>query len=175
MFGEIDVRKNGDDLFYPACSAPDRLPLERVEGVDTRVLLFRRTDAGAAIWIKTPQSGDAEWSVLEQRIVYHSPTGMEFGYGGSGPADTAINVLALVVDTREAVRLHHAFKDEFIAHVPREGGELRLSEVRAWVATYYRAEIGDPELMKRERAMREGLAEIQRLDAEVALEHGVET
>lgn len=173
MFGEVDVRRNPDDLFYSQGHAPKRASMERVESTDTRVLRFARTDAGASIWIKTPQVGDAEWSVLEQRIVYHSPTGMEFGYGGSGPADTAINVLALVVDTREAVRLHHAFKDEFIARVPRAGGELRMSEVRAWVASYYRAEFEDTALMKREHEQRERLAEIERLDREIAAD-GVE-
>lgn len=31
---------------------------------------------------------------LRQRIVYHSPTGFEWGYAGSGPADLALNILA---------------------------------------------------------------------------------
>ena len=31
---------------------------------------------------------------LRHRIVYHSPTGFEWGYAGSGPADLALNILA---------------------------------------------------------------------------------
>jgi hypothetical protein len=30
---------------------------------------------------------------------HHSPTGMEFGYGGSGPADFALNILAIFIPT----------------------------------------------------------------------------
>jgi hypothetical protein len=176
MFGEIDVRKNADDLFYPTGSPPDRLPLDRVEHFDDRVLQFGRGTTSASIWIFTPETSDTKSHIrpLEQRIVYHSPTGMEWGYGGSGPTDTAINVLALVVPTREAVRLSHAFKDEFIATIPRDGGELRMAEVRQWVATYYRAEMEDGPLMKREHEMREALAEIARLDAETVGAEGVE-
>jgi hypothetical protein len=32
---------------------------------------------------------------INQAIVYHSPTGMEWGYNGSGPADFALNILNL--------------------------------------------------------------------------------
>ena len=32
---------------------------------------------------------------IAQRHKHHSPTGMEWGYGGSGPADFALNILAL--------------------------------------------------------------------------------
>lgn len=70
---------------------------------------------------------------IPQRFVYHSPSGFEWGYGGSGPSDLALNVLALFVDPPEAWRLHHAFKDEFIATMPREGGVLGAREVRDWL------------------------------------------
>lgn len=29
-----------------------------------------------------------------RQVVYHSPTGLEYGYAGSGPADTALSILA---------------------------------------------------------------------------------
>lgn len=34
---------------------------------------------------------------IPQRHIHHSPTGFEFGYGGSGPADLALNILALAI------------------------------------------------------------------------------
>lgn len=69
-----------------------------------------------------------------QRIVYHSPTGMEFGYGGSGPADAALNVLIHFVDGRKAWALHQDFKWEFIATTHGfERYELHASAIREWL------------------------------------------
>jgi hypothetical protein len=34
---------------------------------------------------------------VPQRIVQHSPTGFAWGYGGSGPADLALNILSIFV------------------------------------------------------------------------------
>ena len=34
-----------------------------------------------------------------KHIVRHSPTGMEWGYGGSGPSDTALSILADYLDS----------------------------------------------------------------------------
>lgn len=76
---------------------------------------------------------------LPQRIVYHSPTGFEWGYGGSGPADLALNILTLLVSPKEANRMHQDFKSEYIATMPREGGELPMETVRQWIAEWYRA------------------------------------
>ena len=63
-------------------------------------------------------------------IVYHSPTGLEWGYGGSGPADTALSILADVFEERPRVpksivatrawALHQAFKWAVVAALPRD-------------------------------------------------------
>lgn len=84
-------------------------------------------------------------------ITHHSPTGFEFGYGGSGPADLALNILEVVLrmtgykgaatrDTwkgdkcfRLAYQLHQPFKWEFIAKVPREGGKIYTNDIVAWI------------------------------------------
>jgi len=34
---------------------------------------------------------------IDQEIRYHSPDGMEWRYGGSGPSDLALNVMNLVL------------------------------------------------------------------------------
>lgn len=34
---------------------------------------------------------------IPQKHKHHSPTGFEIGYGGSGPADLALNILALAI------------------------------------------------------------------------------
>nr|PZN08439.1 MAG: hypothetical protein DIU64_10515 [Caldicoprobacter oshimai] len=67
-------------------------------------------------------------------IVYHSPTGFEWGYGGSGPADLALNILYAVTKDRElAMRYHQKFKWEFIAGLPEEGGIIKREEIIQWL------------------------------------------
>ncbi len=70
---------------------------------------------------------------IPQRFVYHSPSGFEWGYCGSGPADLALNVLGLFVPPPEAWRLHQDFKSRFIASMAREGGTIEAGAVRDWI------------------------------------------
>lgn len=74
---------------------------------------------------------------LEQKYIRHSPTGMEFGYGGSGPADCALNVLALFLPLKEVTSRethYQSFKFSFIGNVPQsEGGEISADAIRHWV------------------------------------------
>lgn len=79
---------------------------------------------------------------IPQRWVVHSPTGFEWGYGGSGPADLALNVLGLFVPPPEAWRLHQRFKWAVIARIPREGGVIEPDAVRAWIADQWWAQEG---------------------------------
>jgi hypothetical protein len=78
------------------------------------------------------------WTNIKQAAIYHSPTGFEFGYSGSGPADLALNILEAVL-LREGYAggrikvwkhytcfqvawfMHQAFKNAYIAVMPEEG------------------------------------------------------
>lgn len=85
---------------------------------------------------------------IPQVVVWHSPTGMEWGYNGSGPADLALNVMHIMLPPRghedakefhgvrvsdEAVRLHQHFKADIISRLPREGGTVPIDVIQAWV------------------------------------------
>lgn len=74
---------------------------------------------------------------IEQKFVVHSPTGFEWGYGGSGPADLALNILALFVPPPEAWRLHQHFKRDVIAALPDEGGVLEPQAIRDWIVNFW--------------------------------------
>jgi len=53
----------------------------------------------------------------------HSPSGFAWGYGGSGPAQLALALLADVLDDDErAIRLHEQFKWRAIAPLPMNEG-----------------------------------------------------
>lgn len=53
----------------------------------------------------------------------HSLTGFAWGYGGSGPAQLALALLADALgDDERATRLYQAFKWEVVASLPTAGG-----------------------------------------------------
>ena len=87
---------------------------------------------------------------IPQLVHHHSPTGFEWGYPGSGPADLALNVLHLLLppstseDTEtlhdqslvsaRAMRLHQRFKSKFLTTMPQQGGRLPLQEMQDWIS-----------------------------------------
>jgi hypothetical protein len=64
----------------------------------------------------------------------HSPTGFEWGYGGSGPAQTALAILAdYLKDDDLAMRLHQKFKWDMIAKMPHKGWSIPEPFLRGWI------------------------------------------
>jgi|SRR5437868_6218661 hypothetical protein len=64
----------------------------------------------------------------------HSPSGFEWGYAGSGPAQLALALLADHLDDDErAVDLHHGFKLAVIARLPRIGWTLTGQQIQEHV------------------------------------------
>jgi len=87
----------------------------------------QRADGGCRVKVLTIKSGVVVNSrMLHQRYVRHSPDGFQWGYGGSGPADLALNMLidflSLGNDFEQAVKsaesLYQSFKDKVIAAQP---------------------------------------------------------
>lgn len=81
-------------------------------------------------------------------VAHHSPSGFEFGYGGSGPADLALNACQLYLTivgyrgrTTQCFRgycftlawmLHQDFKRDFIEGVSRRGAIHPFDALDAW-------------------------------------------
>jgi hypothetical protein len=64
----------------------------------------------------------------------HSPTGFEWGYAGSGPAQLALALLAdCLGDDDEAVSLHQDFKAAVVAGLPHVGWTFTQAEIRETV------------------------------------------
>jgi len=72
--------------------------------------------------------------------VNHSPTGFEWGYGGSGPAQLSYAILRKYFNIKhtrpEAERLaklyYGDFKWDVVAKFPKEGFFLYQSEIESW-------------------------------------------
>jgi len=76
---------------------------------------------------------------IPHSIIRHSPTGFEWGYGGSGPADLALNILYAVTDNKAAAeRYYQEFKWIFVATMPREGGVIKRDDIIGFLNSYSR-------------------------------------
>lgn len=96
------------------------------------VLVLNDRNAPRDVFFRRLDGGKVETNVV-QVMKYHSPSGFEWGYGGSGPADLALNILLRFVPRSVAVRLHQDFKWKFISTAPREGANLSAEEIDRWI------------------------------------------
>lgn len=91
-----------------------------------------RTDAGCMVNVEL----NGHWWELNPayHLRNHSPTGFQWGYGGSGPAQLALALLLDVTgDPETALQYYQRFKGEVVSH--QRSDEWRLSEgaVAYWV------------------------------------------
>lgn len=75
-----------------------------------------------------------------QRIENHSPTGFEWGYAGSGPAQLALAILLDYFEftktfepKRKAQTLHQDFKFAFVAQFPKARWTLTGEKIDDWL------------------------------------------
>jgi hypothetical protein len=72
-------------------------------------------------------------------VVHHSPTGFEYGYGGSGPADLARSILVDFLELHHAPDelpvCHQQFKRAFIEPADHRASRLEIPgpAIGAWV------------------------------------------
>jgi hypothetical protein len=59
----------------------------------------------------------------------HSPSGLEWGYPGSGPAQLALAILADHCGDEQALRFHQRFKWAVIVGLPKRGWKLTSREI----------------------------------------------
>ena len=95
---------------------------------DTTIEFRRCSEGYAAVYIDDKRLSPARSLKLRR----HSPTGFEWGYGGSGPAQLA---LALMLEAgltdEEATRLYQPFKFQVIAGLD-DGDTLAGADVLGW-------------------------------------------
>lgn len=74
------------------------------------------------------------------RLRNHSPTGFEWGYGGSGPSQLALALLLDATGDRDfATRCYHWFKWAVVA-CWGETWQITAGEIRGWVERWEREE-----------------------------------
>lgn len=134
-----DEHTDADYTARPACASAQVL-----ERDDRRLehplhdVIIERTPSGQ---IDTAGEPITDVTVnVAHRYVVHSPTGFEFGYGGSGPADLALNILGAFVPAVEAWRLHQGFKRHFLVSLDRDRFRhvLPADTIQEWIEQQWR-------------------------------------
>lgn len=122
---------------------PERPAIEPAFAEGSEYLVIRRAEE-----MDNPRAAALETNVVRS-VIHHSPTGFETGYGGSGPADLALNVLSALIppgeDDRSAVRcfrgqcshsawvLHQSFKEAFLTGMDERGESIPARIIRDWL------------------------------------------
>jgi hypothetical protein len=107
------------------------------------------------------RDGDDDHAIIRTNVphlvVHHSPSGFEFGYGGSGPADLALNVCQFYLNSigyrgektecfdgtcwSLAWVLHQDFKWAFIANAPRKGIVIDWVVIKQWFTEHITSDL----------------------------------
>lgn len=102
------------------------------EGEPTMKTYVGRRDFAGKIEVKILESGRPLPTRFD--LMMHSPLGYEWGYGGSGPAQLALALLADALgDDQRALRLHQAFKFAVVSRLPSDEWRLTRRDVLAAV------------------------------------------
>jgi hypothetical protein len=89
-----------------------------------------RTEAGCTVVVEQ----DGEFTTLPLRLDLrsHSPTGLEWGYAGSGPAQLALALAADVLgDDERAQEVYQQLKFKLVGGLPHEGWVLTEARIRS--------------------------------------------
>jgi hypothetical protein len=116
----------------PACERIEQMPhVPPIAPHD--LLLFQRTPEGPRVILRH-NLGEEEIK-FDPRCARHSPTGFEWGYGGSGPAELARHLtygvarhLGISPDRWDQFD-YQIVKWEFVARIPWQGGGYHASEI----------------------------------------------
>jgi hypothetical protein len=95
---------------------------------DADAIIVERTDHGVSAVVLHATGGE---SPLPHAIL-HSPSGFEFGYGGSGPADLALAILRACLPAEDAMIWHQNFKWTVVAFETRRIWHTTAAQVRDW-------------------------------------------
>ena len=93
------------------------------------VIEGRRTEAASSVSVNGSEL-DLDKSL---RLRRHSPSGFEWGYEGSGPAQLALAILIETGGEAAALEHYHEFKREWLSGIRSTEWRLPTAEVEAWL------------------------------------------
>jgi hypothetical protein len=94
---------------------------------------YRRPE-GCVVKVHEPD-GTARDLPLRLDLRNHSPTGFEWSYAGSGPAQLALALAADVLgDDEQAQQVYQNLKFKLVGRLPRDGWSLTEDQLRAAIS-----------------------------------------
>ena len=99
------------------------------------IFLGKRTENGCRVYkIYNDMSIEELTPDRSLAVIDHSPTGFEWGYGGSGPSQLALALLLETIGVEDAaLRHYHDFKNEVIAKLPDACWAMdATADIRYW-------------------------------------------
>lgn len=91
-----------------------------------------RKNNSIEVWVSEGQNSRILDINKSLKIRNHSPTGFEWGYGGSGPAQLALAILLDYIPSR-AEKLYQKFKFDIIAGLPPDEWYIKELEIDNWL------------------------------------------
>jgi hypothetical protein len=92
-----------------------------------------RTPSGARV-ARIADDGSSTALPPRHDLRDHSPDGFEWGYGGGGPTQLALAILADALGSSQALDFYQEFKWQRIATIAGSRWEITRAEVLDWVA-----------------------------------------
>jgi hypothetical protein len=91
-----------------------------------------RGPSGCTVTVLDKSRSDESYLLpLRLDLANKSPTGFEWAYAGSGPAQLALALLADALgDDEKAMTLMQDFKFKVVGRLPREGWQMSQEEIR---------------------------------------------
>ena len=99
------------------------------------IFLGKRTAHGCKVYRIYENMDIQEINPTRSRMVYdHSPTGFEWGYGGSGPAQLALALLLETTDDEKlSSLLYQAFKNDMITRMHHTCWAIDTELIQKWI------------------------------------------
>ena len=109
---------------HDECAAPNRACLQPAH------LIFAGERRKGETRVTVTQGGQPSRDLpLHLAIRNHSPTGFEWGYGGSGPAQLALALCIEVVGCDRAERFYQFVKDRLVATIQEDAWMMSGSRI----------------------------------------------
>ncbi|RQG98305.1 DUF6166 domain-containing protein [Natrarchaeobius oligotrophus] len=123
-------RDVGAETQGPSTQSTAPRPSATTDSAETVYRGYR--DPTAPVGEECTVSVDGEPLDSRHDLLSASRSGFEWGYGGSGPAQLAIALLAHAFNDEIACDHYQRFKRDVVAELPEEGWTLRAADLDTW-------------------------------------------
>ena len=127
MSRDSSVSSTGDPREQPPSTSGEK----RLGTESTHVYAGHR-DPGMPVGEACSVTVDGDSLDCRYDLLSASPSGFEWGYGGSGPAQLAIAILAHAYDDEFAREWYQQFKSDVVATLSENGWTLTKSDLDEW-------------------------------------------